>query len=145
VQTGINGTWTNLSTWIFITLEYPSNDSYIVVVQPTVYFNLTNLLRDTMNYSIYIGDNATSCDTLLFSDANVTNGTQFDANHLYYSATNYTAYYWRVQVDDGWLWINEIFNFTLYAEAEIIDTPGFEIVLFLVSLFAIIYWRRKSR
>jgi len=97
---------------INITLEYPNNNSNIQDTQPSVYFNLTSPQGYTMNYSVYIGNGSGNCTILLHTGVNVSNGTQWDSSQVYYNATeHYEDYYWRVQVNDGYSWINETYNF----------------------------------
>lgn len=110
VNSSINGSCYNTSipSAFNITLEYPNNESNIYSIQPTVYFNLTHPDGYTMNYSLYI-DNT----TLIHSGVNVSDGTQVDADHLFYSAnTTYTSFYWRVAASDGHgNWVNNTYNF----------------------------------
>jgi len=141
-----NVSFGNVSMAIFITNEYPDNGSSIEILQPTVFFNLTNPTGQLMNYSIYIGNSSANTTTLLYNTTAVSNGTQIDPSHLYHTAVNYTSYWWRVEVNAGGGWVNGTFVFTIYAPIELVQpTPGFEIVLFLLSLIAIVYWRRKRR
>jgi len=95
-----------------ITIEYPSNNSNIQDTQPMLYFNLTSPQGYTMNYSIYIGNGSGNCTTLIHSEVNVSSGTQRGSEHFYYNAIeHYEEYYWRIQANDGYSYINETYNF----------------------------------
>lgn len=127
VNDTINGTAYNTSipSAFNITLEYPNNESNIYSIQPTVYFNLTHPNGYTMNYSLYI-DNT----TLIHSGVNVSNGTQVNADHLFYSANStYNSFYWRVEVSDGHgNWVNNTYNFQAILQGSIVDSgAGFAV------------------
>jgi len=132
----------NYSESPYITITYPENDSNIQVGQPTVCFTLVSPLGRTMNYTVYYGNSSTNTTTILFSDVNVTNGTYCE---MYYGALNFSTYYWRVYLDDGTYFVNETFHFLLHGGLDIFPTPGFEIGLVLLSLFVIVFWRRKKK
>ena len=125
---------------ITITLEYPNNQSNITKLQPTVFFNLSAASGTVMNYTIYIHNT-----TLLFSKNNVNNGTQFDADHLYYDATEYyNQYYWSVNVESGGQWINETFNFKIIKESAGFIPSDYTIPLVIAAaalMLAIIAFR----
>jgi len=94
-----------------------------------------------MNYSLYI-DNT----TLIYSGVNVSNGTQVDADHLFYSAnTTYNGFFWRVSANDGHgNWVNETYNFQAVLQEDVIlPTPGFEIFTLLVAVAVSILLLRK--
>jgi len=127
VNNTINGSCYNTSIPdpFNILLEFPINESNIYSIQPTVYFNLTHPDGYTMNYSLYI-NNA----TLVYTGANVSNGTQVHTSHLFYSAnTTYTDYYWRVVANDGMgNWVNETYNFQAVLQGSFVDTgAGFAV------------------
>jgi len=121
-----NTTWTN-NTYSFSTAaaivldvlnEYPTNDTNILVVQPTLNFNLTISNGVSMNYTIYIGNTSSTCNTFLFSKGSVGNGSQVNSSHQYTFATGfYQDYYWRVQANGGTTWINETFHYQSIRQA----------------------------
>ena len=145
-----NFSYSNSTPPLFtITNEYPANQSNIYVTQPTVYFNLTHPNGYTMNYSLYINNN-----TLVYTGHNVSNGTQVDANHLFYSAnTTYVDYFWRIEADDGNDWVNQTFTFqavlqggggiTGYGAALAIATGA--IMLSVVGLIGINEKKKRRR
>ena len=106
----VNRSYYFMSDSLRIYDEYPSNGSYLQGLQPTVYFSLSNPSGYLMNYTIYVGNSSLNTSTVLGSGVNVSNGTYFYNN--YYTASNYTSYWWRVYVNDSVHSLNESFVFT---------------------------------
>jgi type IV secretory pathway VirB6-like protein len=68
-----------------------------------------------MNYTIYVGNSSENTTIEIANASGVANGTYHD---LHYLATNNTqTYYWRVYVNDGILFTNETFSFSLTSGA----------------------------
>ena len=111
ISDDVNGLYVNTTNRIVLSDEFPGNGSYIQSFQPTVYFTLTNPLGRVMNYTIYIGNSSVNTSTVLDSGVNVSNGTYYYNN--YYTASNYTSYWWRVYVNDSVYVLNESFVFTI--------------------------------
>ena len=124
--TGIDGSFYNKTTLITINQEYPSNTSRIQNFQPLVYFNLDHLNDKTMNYSVYIGNSSDSCDELLITVTNISDGMQTHVSQLYYSANTTGRFFYRVHVWDGSQQVNETFYFncTLGGGVGVIGTRG---------------------
>jgi len=122
---------------ITITEEYPDNETTIFSIQPIVYFTLTSTPGLTMNYTIYIGNSTANCTTILATGINVTNDTYF---YEYYSATNYTSYYWRVWANDGITNINETyyFNQSLSGGAGGRSSIGIAVLALMFSSFGFV-------
>jgi len=122
---------------------YPSNNSYINTLRPDVYFTVNHASGQAMNYSIYSGTNLSNVTTLLTNVSSVYNGTY---DYIFISASNYTDYYWRIQVVSGDVEINEYLVFTPYLSGgQMISTPGFELLLFFMSLFVAVYMFKRRK
>ena len=100
----------NATVEISITDEFPGNESFIQSLQPTVYFTLSNPSGRLMNYTIYIGNSSINTTTVLDTNTNVINGTYHYNN--YFTASNYTSYWWKVSANDSVQTVNESFVFT---------------------------------
>lgn len=87
-----------------ITNEYPTNQSTINITQPTMYFTITHLSEKLMNYTVYI-DNT----TFLVSVNDLDNGTYYASS--FYTAINYTRYWWKVCLNSSGEWVNESYYF----------------------------------
>jgi len=107
--------WVNRSYWFVTeTLDvvciYPEDEG-LGTPQPYLTFSLSNPLGNPMNYTIYIGNSEINTTTEIANASGVSNGTYY---HLHYLATNNSqVYYWRVYVEDGTLFVNETFSFSI--------------------------------
>jgi hypothetical protein len=124
IQIWVNATDGNLSTnetFFFTTMnetagnitisnEFPGNGTVDAPVQPYLYVTVNHSLGETMNISWYYGASEGSENTLLDTDANISNCT---IDELYYSASDYnTEYFWRVMAWDGeGVYVNETYTF----------------------------------
>jgi len=90
-----------------------------------------------MNYSVYI-DNT----TLIATGYNVTNGTYYA--HNYYTATNYTTYYYKIYANTSTESIEEIYHFTIDSEQIFVLPPMgvglLAVAIIFILLFVGIVW-----
>jgi hypothetical protein len=111
--------WVNRSYWFVtenldVAVIYPE-DGGLGTPQPYLTFSLSNPLGNPMNYTIYVGNSSENTTIEIANASGVANGTYHD---LHYLATNNTqTYYWRVYVNDGILFTNETFSFSLTSGA----------------------------
>ncbi len=102
-----------------------------------------------MNVSWYYGSQGAE-NTLLGSDTNFVNSTQFELN--WNASDRVTDYYWRIMVDDGTNYYNYTYSFkTEGYSAGGTNTPSYMIPLalssfaFMFGLLFFIRYRRKRR
>ena len=100
-----------------------------------------------MNYTVYIGTNASNISTLLATGNSVNNGTY---PHLYYSAIDYsTKYYWRLSVNDGVIFRNRTLNFMtgMGDKLIIIDNTNYGLlsIFGVLGLFGLAFSLKKAK
>jgi len=103
-----NQTFSFRSEALSVTVLYPTNGS-VCSSQPTVVFSISSPHGRSMNYSLSV-DNGTGVFGVVSSGSNVGNGTYTSSYVLAYSYG--TSYLWRVNLTDGYSWVNESYSFT---------------------------------
>lgn len=93
------------STTLDVTIQmlYPTNESNITSLQPTLRVNLTSADGSTMNYTVYNGT------YVIFNGSNVGNGTY---TGLWSNVTDFQQYNYTVDVLADGTWFNSSFFFT---------------------------------
>ena len=144
-----NVTYCFTSEGLLVYDEYPDNESFIGVLQPTLVFSIVNPLGLSMNYSLYLGNSSINCTSLVDNASLVGNGTYYYNN--YYSANSYDTFYWRVYLNDSSHHANYTFHFTTIAGGgQVIGGGGsaFAIgacgLMIAVVALALVFMRRKE-
>ena len=101
-----------------------------------------------MNYTIYRGNSSANTTTVLDNDAGVGNGTYHYTN--YFTASNYTSYWWRVYANDSTQEVNETLTFTCSrAGGGIISSGGGSIAIaaaaMMIGIIALVFVFSKRR
>jgi len=145
INNSVNGSYSNTSK-VFplnITLVFPTNNSVITNLQPTLIFMINNSGSGQMNYSIYIGDNLTTINTFLDNDSGLDNATIY---YDYNDATDYENYYLRIYLNCSNEHLNTSFTFRLSKGlGRMVDTPGYELMSLICAVFVAIFLLKKKR
>ena len=145
-----NATYCFKSEGLRVYNEYPSNDSNIINMQPTLVFDIVNPSGELMNYSIYIGNSSVNTTSLVDSASNITNGTYLYNN--YYLANSLDTFFWRVTANDSIQSVNESFYFSVIsgsAGGMVTAVGGVEAAALAVGMLGLIalvlfFSRRKK-
>ena len=120
--------------YINISNTYPTNNTLINHIVPSIYFTINQTYGQDMNYTVFWNTSG-NVDLQFVNAQNITNGTYYNS---YNNASSYGGwYYWRIQADDGVHYINETYKFKTTYGTPFITQPTSSIFVIL-GVFGII-------
>ena len=135
-----------------ITDESPVNNSVIHDLTPVLYFTITSSTSLSMNYTVFWGNSTKNLTEVVVRVNGVSNGM---VNHVFSNASNYTTYYWSVNLtDSAGNWYNESYVFSIISGVLVVSNSDYSMgmvmaygggFLLIGLIFGMIVFKKRKK